>query len=586
MRRLGPALVLLTLLVLLPSSAPAATGDLTFKDCLSRFAASPCQAVPGEVLQGGRDVAISPDGKYLFVADGQDEVVAFTRSAADGSVHYAGCIDGSALAGCTHLAKNVLQMPRSLAVSPDGSSLYVASETSDAIVRLNIGAGGALSFGECVEDKELPDFGCATEVASLNGPLRVVVSPDGKSVYASSMNATLSQFSTNLTLQNCYREEPIIGCGSQAEPLLLPYGLGFSPGGDYLYVTSVGRDAITWFKRAGDGSLSLAGCLADDDDTSEFSDSCSEESGVNYDWLNHIAISPNGKNAYVTDETTLGVLYHFSRNTTTGALSRQDCLADDLGVESPGCTVLSNSTGSGLGNVTDAVISPDEANVYAVGHSDSALNTFGLLSSPAGKLSFIRCLRANEVQGCSGFGESSTLSGPFGIAISPDGHDVYVANNDGLPALLHFEREAPGSRSGGVEEPGGEEPGTGGGGGGTGSNQPPAENPPKPQPITVKCNGLKATIVGTPGKDVLHGTKKKDVIAAGAGNDKVEALAGKDVVCGEGGNDKLLGGPDADVLLGGPGKDTLKGAGGADKMIGGPGADTLLGGPGRDSAKQ
>ena len=199
MRRLTLALAPLLLTLLCVPGASAATGDLSFKDCVARFVAGPCTAVPNEVLEGGRDIAISPDGKLVFVADMQDSVVGFTRSLANGSVAYASCIDtnGGGDMGCTHLAANVLPQPRSLAFSPNGSSLYVAAETSDAIVRLTVSAGGALSFAGCVEDDDLPDWGCAGEVASLDGPLRVVVASDG-AVYAVSTDGTLSHFSAGL----------------------------------------------------------------------------------------------------------------------------------------------------------------------------------------------------------------------------------------------------------------------------------------------------------------------------------------------------------------------------------------------------
>lgn len=397
MRRLVLIPALVSLALLWTAAASAATGDLAFKDCLARFTVGQCGAVPGEAIDGGRDVAVSPDGRFVFVADGDDSVLAFTRSVADGSVAYAGCIDSAAEPGCTHISPNVLAAPASIALSPDGASLYVTTETSDTIVRLAVGASGALSFAGCVEDDGLPDWNCATEVASLENPLRVVVSPDGASVYAVAEGA-LTHFSANLALQSCYREVPITGCATQAEPLQAAEGLAVSPDGIHLYVTSVGRDAIAWFTRGGNGTLTLAGCIADDDDTTEFSDNCTEESGVNYDFMNHITLSPGGgTSAYVTDETGLGVVYHFARNAITGALTRQDCLADDLNFDAPGCAELDDTTGSGLASVTDAVVSPDSANLYTVAHQDSALSTFGL-ASPGGTLSFTRCLRANEVQ--------------------------------------------------------------------------------------------------------------------------------------------------------------------------------------------
>ena len=573
--------------------ASAATGDLTFKDCIAKFATSPCTAVPDEVLDGGRDVAVSPDGSHVYVADFNDSIVWFNRSATDGSLAYAGCIDNGSETGCTHLPVNTLQVPRSLAFSPDGSSLYAAVETSDAIVRFDVAADGTLSFDSCVEDDDAFPSGCGQQVSSLDLPLRVVVSPDGNAVYASSGttgDATLNHFSASLVPVGCYREVPTVGCANQAEPLEAPQGLAISPDGSSLYVTSVGRDAIRWFKREPDGTLTGGGCVADDDDGTEFSDTpCVEESGVNYDVLNHITISPNGEHAYATDETGLGVVYHFARDATTGALERKECLADSVG-DAPGCTELNNTSGSGLSSVTDAVVSPDAANLYTVAFQDSALSTFGL-SSPSGTMSFIRCLRSNEFQGCLGFGESSTLAGPFGIAISPDGHDIYVANGSGTPALLHFEREAPGTRTGGGGGGGEEEgPGTGSGSGtgtgaGSGTGSSGSSNT-KPTTPTVKCGGLKATIVGTARSEVIRGTGKRDVIAAGGGKDKVQGLGSGDVVCGEGGNDILDGGAAGDVLIGGPGKDILKGAGGPDRLVGGAGTDRLVGGPGRDTVKQ
>jgi DNA-binding beta-propeller fold protein YncE len=584
MRRLAP-FVLAIFMLAWTASASAATGDLTFKDCLAKVASAPCGGVPSEVLEGARDVAVSPDGRFIYVTDYTDSVVVFKRSLVTGAISYASCIDNGGDVGCTHLPNNTLLAPRRLALSPDGSSLYVAAETSDAIVRLSVASDGSLSFASCVEDDDLFNSGCAQKAGTLEGPTRVVVSPDGNSVYSVGNDYSLNHFTAALVPQSCYREVPQAGCATQAEPLQAASGLAISPDGKFLYVTSVGQDAIAWFKRETGGTLVFVACSADGDGEAQFIDNCSKDTAVDYNFLNHITLSPDGSSAYVTDETGLGAVYHFSRDGLTGALARQDCFADDLNVDAPGCTELDESTGTGLSSVTDAVVSPDAANLYTVAFQDSALSTFGL-ASPSGTMSFIRCLRASAFQGCAD--SEPPLDQPLGVDVSPDGHDLYVANGSGVPALLHFEREAPGTRPGEEpeepEEPGPEEPGPGTGSGGSGSGSSsgststpgPAPAPgPTPNPPAVKCGGFKATKVGTARADTIKGTPRKDVIAAGAGNDKVSALGGKDIVCGEGGADQLGGGPGADLLLGGPGRDVLLGNGGVDRFVGGPGRDSV-----------
>ena len=123
------------------------------------------------------------------------------------------------------------------------------------------------------------------------------------------------------------------------------------------------------------------------------------------------------------------------------------------------------------------------------------------------------------------------------------------------------------------------------------------------------CRGLSATIVGTPGADVINGTRRRDVIVALGGNDTIVGRRGNDIVCagagrdavlgqrgedalsGGKGNDRLVGGAGRDtlvgerghdVLLGGFGNDRLSGGRGRDRLTGGPGRDRLLGGSGRD----
>jgi Ca2+-binding RTX toxin-like protein len=100
-----------------------------------------------------------------------------------------------------------------------------------------------------------------------------------------------------------------------------------------------------------------------------------------------------------------------------------------------------------------------------------------------------------------------------------------------------------------------------------------------------------ATIVGTPGPDVLEGTAGADVIAGLGGDDRIRGLGGDDVVCAGAGRDRVdtgagrdsVAGEDgADVLHTGSGDDAAAGQGAGDLVVTGDGRDLLLGGPGSD----
>lgn len=62
-----------------------------------------------------------------------------------------------------------------------------------------------------------------------------------------------------------------------------------------------------------------------------------------------------------------------------------------------------------------------------------------------------------------------------------------------------------------------------------------------PQPVWT-CDGIPATIVGTPGSETLKGTSAADVIVAREGNDIIRGLGGDDIICAGKGNDIVYGG--------------------------------------------
>ncbi|HST24784.1 MAG TPA: calcium-binding protein [Gaiellaceae bacterium] len=104
-----------------------------------------------------------------------------------------------------------------------------------------------------------------------------------------------------------------------------------------------------------------------------------------------------------------------------------------------------------------------------------------------------------------------------------------------------------------------------------------------PAKSNVFCSALRATIVGTPGRDVLTGTPGRDVIAGLGGNDLINGLGGNDVICGGDGADKLIGGAGDDAIYGGAGNDYITAGSGNDRVGGDSGNDRIFGGAGNDS---
>ena len=97
------------------------------------------------------------------------------------------------------------------------------------------------------------------------------------------------------------------------------------------------------------------------------------------------------------------------------------------------------------------------------------------------------------------------------------------------------------------------------------------------------CNGIPATITGTPGDDTIPGTPGDDVILGLGGADVIDGGGGNDIICGGSGDDTITGGDGNDVAYGAAGNDDLAGGNGEDDLFGGPGDDTLRGNQDDDS---
>ena len=179
------------------ATALAVTGQLTqlsgTAGCVSETSTGGTCA-DGKALDFAAGLAISPDGKSVYVASlNSDAVAAFQRDTTTGALTQlagtAGCISETGSGGACVDGK-ALSGPISVAVSADGASVYVGSTNSDAVAvfsRDATGVGGLTQLAGtagCVS--ETGTGGACADGKALDYPRTVAVSPDGKNAYVTS----------------------------------------------------------------------------------------------------------------------------------------------------------------------------------------------------------------------------------------------------------------------------------------------------------------------------------------------------------------------------------------------------------------
>jgi DNA-binding beta-propeller fold protein YncE len=379
---------------------------------------------------GSRAIALSPDGKNVYVASSQSDAIAiFKRDPRTGALTQpgggAGCIAAKGAGGCATAVG--LDGPNSVAVSPDGRNVYATSRTSNSIgVFSRNQSTGALAqlpaAAGCISG--LPAPVCAAGRA-LVGPDVVVVSPDGANLYVGSFfgNAVAvfdrDQASGALTQPGdstgCIAEA-IAGC-APGLALGAPEGMAISGDGASVYVASALSSAVAALVRnqvtgtltqASDGS----GCIVDSPLTG-----CT--TGVELSGANAVAFNPGG-GVYVTSL--------FSNSVTSFARSKSSGVLTQLPGTS-GCLVYLRAVGCSFGRALIApeglAISPEGANVYAAAFKTGAIDVLdrskrsGAVVQKPGRAG---CLAPRTVPGCT---RARALRGVSSIALSPDGRYLY-----------------------------------------------------------------------------------------------------------------------------------------------------------------
>jgi len=234
------------------------TGALTWISCVRDVSNTGTGCATAAGLDGPRADDITADGKSLYVAarDG-DAVAVFGRDTTSGAITWQACFRDveSTLPGCP--SAQGLDNPHGANVSPDGTSVYFSSEIDDTVTTFaRDTTTGALTYGGCMRDFNLPANGCAG-AEGLNGSRDVKVSGDGLSVYvAAAADDAVVVFDRDavtsaLTWDSCTRDadRPSANGCALAQGLSGARGIGLSPDGSSLYVASEVDDALVVFNR-------------------------------------------------------------------------------------------------------------------------------------------------------------------------------------------------------------------------------------------------------------------------------------------------------------------------------------------------
>jgi DNA-binding beta-propeller fold protein YncE len=377
---------------------------------------------------GSRAIAVSPDGRNVYVASSKSNAIAiFRRNAKTGRLTQAkgpaGCIASQGPSSCA--AAVGLDGPNSIAVSPDGRNVYSTSRgaSSLTVFSRNPKGGGLVQlpagFG-CISGLPVPI--CSSGRALID-PDVVVISPDGLSVYVGAFagNAVVV-FNRDPASGALAQPSGTAGCIAEAvSGCAVGIGLGAVEGlavtSTGVYTGSASSNAVAVLARnPSTGALAQAtdgsGCIVDAPLTG-----CT--TGFEIGGANAVAVSPGGKDVYVTSLFSNSVT-SFTRAVPAGGLTQKTGPA--------GCLVWLRAVGCSFGQALSApeglAVAPDGANVYVAAFATGAIvvlerNRSGEVAQLAGRAG---CLAPKSVPGCT---HATALRGVSSLALSPDGRNLY-----------------------------------------------------------------------------------------------------------------------------------------------------------------
>jgi DNA-binding beta-propeller fold protein YncE len=379
---------------------------------------------------GSHAIAISPDGRSVYVAASKsDSIAVFVRDPQTGALRQpkgkAGCVAAKAEHGCG-LGIGLIG-PNSVAVSPDGRYVYATSRGGSSLTSFHRNRKtGALvqlppSSSGCISALPIP--GC-TAGRALVDPDVVAISPDGKNVYAGAFaGSAVVSFGRNPASGALTQLEGTAGCIALATSgcatgvgLADVEGLEVSPDGTAVYAAAAGSSAIAVLGRnAETGALAQAtnetGCIANVKTTG-----CAL--GRQLGGPNTVAVGPKGA-VYVTSLLSNSVT-GFTETAPATIVQKE---------KAAGCLIFLRSAACAFGRAMQApegiAVSPDGTSAYVTAFQTGAIDVLQRNRKTGGmeqKPNRLGCVAPKTVPGCT---LGRALAGAGSAVVSPDGRNVY-----------------------------------------------------------------------------------------------------------------------------------------------------------------
>jgi Lactonase, 7-bladed beta-propeller len=383
--------------------APA-NGALAFASCASNDGGDGRLGSDGicgdaDGISGPAALAVTPDGRWLYAASRTSSSLTwFERDPTSGALTQRGCLKSYATIGERCVTAPLLGGADGVAVSPDGRWVFVSAATSGAVSAYERDpAGGQVTRVSCVSDTG--SDGLCDNAAGLRGVAHLTITPDGHKLLAVAPKVgAVDEFDVSdngtLTEHACFGD-PVAAGGQCTEVPSLSGATSavLSADGRDLYIGAINDAALTSFRRQADGSFAVTGCSVlqgpqpgDTTDESDYyyegeDDSGREENGtagctpVRALDPAQLALSSDGRALFAAGDDYLDA---FRRDATTGRLEWVACAEQER-------TYRSCVDARGLPGASAIATSGDGRNLYVASNASHSVAVFGAAVAVAGR---------------------------------------------------------------------------------------------------------------------------------------------------------------------------------------------------------